>query len=116
MAAEHLASAQFWQGRWPYDAERAEMISGCPSWSGGPYSAQDVEAAERAFPDHRAQVGEDGLGLVLVPRTWTWRVRMLPSAVMTTPPEDDTPFTLSWHLSRESAEAAVPPTAWVEQI
>lgn len=117
MSQEHTASAEFWQSRWPYDAEKVEMTSGCPVWSGGPYDARDVEAAERAFPEHRAVVGEDGYGLTLVPRTWRWRVRIRPSAVISgAPPEQDAPVTISWHADRASAESAVRAGSWAETL
>lgn len=115
MSEEHEASARFWEGRWPYAAEKVEMHSGCPYWSGGPYGQQDAEAAQRAFPKHRAEIGDDGYGLLLVPASWTWRVRCRPSAVVSVPP-DDAPFTLSWHATRQSAESSLRPGDWVEQV
>lgn len=117
MSDEYAASAEFWQGRWPYDAEKVEMHSGCPHWRGGPYGRDDVGAAHRAFPDHRAEIGTDGYGLTLVPASWTWRVRARPSSIVALPPgDDDTPVTLSWHATRASAEAAVRRDDWVEQV
>lgn len=117
MGEEHEVSARFWEGRWPYDAEKIEMHSGCPYWSGGPYGQQDVEAAQRAFPDHRAEIGDDGYGLLLVPVSWTWRVRCRPSSIVSPPPDDDdTPITLSWHATKQSAEATAGRGGWVEQL
>ncbi len=117
MGEEHEASAQFWEGRWPYDAEKVEMHSGCPYWSGGPYGQQDVEAAQRAFPEHRAVIGEDGYGLLLVPVSWTRRARCRPSSILSPPPDDDdTPISLSWHATKQSADAAVRRGGWVDQL
>ncbi|MGI8537466.1 MAG: hypothetical protein ACR2K2_13485 [Mycobacteriales bacterium] len=116
MGEEHEASWRFWEDRWPYAAEKVEMVSGCPYWNGGPYGQQDVDAAQRAFPEHRAEIDEDGYGLLLVPVSWTWRIRSRPSAFISPPPDDDAPFTRSWHASKSSADAAVGKGEWVEQV
>lgn len=52
--------------RWPFSAEKLEMVDGGPIWVGGPWTAEDGRRAERLLRGWRAYADSDGYSLWLV--------------------------------------------------